>query len=117
MARISTLDEGDAYGQGVVVRALGRSRECNPHSQDSREGVMWDEGWRLIDGRHNSGRSYSNWVVSKSLGSAQRPIARSQPNDCARPHVGSFFVLYGALLLALGGFLGLLLSGIMRLRQ
>jgi hypothetical protein len=119
MARIFALDEGDAFGQGVVVRALGRPRSCNPYLPQSADNTLWDEGWGLIDHRRiRSSRSDSaRTTMSEWL---TRP-AQSLPQDPIRVEISralqSFFTLYVAVALALGGFLYLIFAGIARLNQ
>jgi len=39
----------DAYREGLFVRALGRACSSNPYPPNSKESVLWEKGWRLID--------------------------------------------------------------------
>src|SRR5229473_7486563 len=67
-----------AHREGLFARALGRPVEGNPYPTNSEEGVLWKEGWRLIDERHS--HAVSVYAGSPASVSALRHQVRSGPS-------------------------------------
>jgi hypothetical protein len=67
-----------AHRDGLFARALGRPVEGNPYPTNSEEGVLWKEGWRLIDERRS--HAMSAYAGSPASVSALRHQVRSGPS-------------------------------------
>lgn len=61
MTKIDTDQE--AYREGLFVRALGRPCSSNPYPPNSKENVLWEKGWRLID-THSDGAAWRDSPVT-----------------------------------------------------
>jgi hypothetical protein len=109
MAQINRVQEQDAYCEGNFVRALGRPRSCNPYLPRTKEAILWDDGWRLIDTR---GDILPRSIPSSSVTTVFQKRPHAKAGASARP-----FLLYLALCAALGGFFLLMFLSTMRLNQ
>jgi hypothetical protein len=49
MAEVEEEQTQDAFREGLFVRALGRPCTANPYPRNSREGLLWEKGWRSVD--------------------------------------------------------------------
>jgi hypothetical protein len=116
MARIYAIDERDAFGQGVVGRALGRKRSSNPHPPRSAEFAMWEAGWSLIDPK-DCERATSTGPSAATFGHLYKTPLPGTKNAEAGRQSPSPFILYIAALLASGGFFCLIVRAIIHLQQ
>jgi hypothetical protein len=50
MAEVEKERTQDAFREGLFVRALGRPCSINPYPPHASESLLWEKGWRLVDG-------------------------------------------------------------------
>jgi hypothetical protein len=58
MTQVEKEQTRSAYREGIFVRALGRSLDSNPYPSKSEDGLLWEEGWRVIDGRRPNAKRF-----------------------------------------------------------
>lgn len=119
VTQIDKEQDRSAFREGIFVRALGRSLEGNPYPVNSKDGLLWEEGWRFVDApkapdarKSESGRLEPVVEVLPKVSTNAVPKQERQ----ARSSSGWLFVpLYLAFFAAFGGFLILMLMNIARL--
>jgi hypothetical protein len=119
MSQVQKEQIRSAYREGIFVRALGRLLDNNPYPPNSEDGLLWEEGWRLIDCRRPSATRFVESSPAKPvLAFTQKSLKNPIPghdHELKRASNPSFFLLYFAAIGAFGGFLVLMLMDIARL--
>jgi hypothetical protein len=107
---MSELDnDQEIYREGLFERALGRSSDSNPYPPNSKANVLWEKGWRMIDGgRENSPPSGStNLVPDFTQASPLRKSSLLQPRILSPPV--RLFINVAINVAVIGLLLGLLI--------
>jgi hypothetical protein len=90
--KMSELDsDQETYREGLFERALGRSSDSNPYPPNSKANVLWEKGWRMIDGGgENSPPSGSRNLVPDFTPASPPRILGHPPPKILSPSVRLF---------------------------
>lgn len=114
MPQLEADQDQAAYREGVFARALGRSVKCNPYRPTSGDGLLWEQGWRLIDARRDIPATYARRSPGKPAAFASGAETASPARRTnSRPHL--FFLVHIAFVVAFAAFFFLMLTGVGRL--
>jgi hypothetical protein len=118
MAQVEKDQDQAAYREGLFVRALGRPLDSNPYPPKSEDGLLWEDGWRLIDRRRDritrfDAAAPAKAVLELRLEPPADPAQGQGPPKPASPR--RFYLVYLAFCVAFGGLFIMMLMNSARL--
>lgn len=103
MQDIDKKTDHDIRREGLFARAVGRPAGANPYPLTSREGALWEEGWRMID-KDSDPHPMSSFrtVPDFTPAPSSQPTGRELPPKKPVPVVDMVFIAAAIVALVIG---------------
>ena len=108
MQEVDKKTDQDIRREGLFARAVGRLATANPYLSNSPEGILWEEGWRMIDKDSDPYPTRSFSAVPDFTPASAQPSGREGQPARPFPVVDMIFIAAAVVALVIGITLALL---------